>query len=832
MDEAAQSESTSSAIGEPLVDSLLFELIELSPDERPGAMAAMCVQYPWVAEVLRRRVGLLEAQLPLAMASDIEATFGPFQLVRRLGAGMAEVFLAVDSRSASEVVIKILRHPELLEPQTKCSFEREAVAASRLSHPCIGPVLEIGVVDGTPYLVQPYVPGVSLAEWIQRRRARKLPLGPADIELVLGWLEEILRALHVAHQVGLVHRDVKPANILIPFHGRPRLLDFGLSQEIEDSSASGSSIPIAGTLAYMAPELLSPDRRPCLPSSDVFAAGVTLFECLALRLPFSGETRQAMCRAILLQDPPDLRRHLRRLPPGLEKVVAGALAKSVGERYASAAAFADDLARLRRGERVQPPRGRRRTRIRRLLALHGQNVQPIGIVGFLLVAALVAIQISGVGKGGDVDLLVIPERLRDAEARAAALVPGWPEQIPGLSNWLVVDGEPLAALLPRLRERVSRLVLDPGSEPAVAWTLQTALPRLEQFAAGERGAMAVVRSRLSWARQVIARTVDAHAAAWRDTTAAVAADPLYRGLRLVPQLDLIPLGRDPESHLFEFYHPLSAWTGAPLVHRDPDRGHVDLHDGAGMVFVLIPSCSFVMGEQSNDPSAPRYDPEAGEFSEPGTVELDAFFISKYEMTQAQWEQLTGELPSYYRIGSRCGGDPPVGHRHPVDSVSAMQCDEALRCIGLRLPTEAQWEYACGTGSASKWFFGDDPLPIRSYANIGGVRDGNTGTEDKHIGPARVGSYLPNPFGLYDVLGNVSEWCLDVWGPYTNSPPAPGDGLRFGEPGRNRQRSLRGGSHKDATLHRNKTAHRLLDLPDRRDDRFGLRPARPVHEGRG
>jgi len=831
IDIAARHDSTPSSASEALVEELLGELIGLPAVERAAGLRAICAQFPEHAEVLSRRLALLESQLPMAMATEQVIPLGRFELVRRLGSGMTEVYQARDPRSGGHVVVKVLRRPELLDAVTQQSFAREVMAASRLNHPCIGTVLEVGAIEDALYLVQPYQAGITLADWIRQMKARGRGLRPVDVDLVLRWLEDILRALHAAHKAGLVHRDVKPSNILLPFQGRPQLLDFGLCKQIAAGTTPGTPTPIAGTLAYMAPELLVLPARPRGPAADIYALGATMHECLALRPPFEGDNEQALCRAILLQDPPDPRRLVRGLSRGIRRVLACSLAKSPDERYRDAAAFADDLARLLRGDRVAPPRARFVVRLGRWCSRHRWTVLPAMLAAVLSCAALFAEWALARAVDPDAALLAIAERVRVSEAHADALVPGWPEQVPALREWLRSEGEPLQALLPRLRERTAALDLDPGSGPALAATLRSALALLEPFAAGEHGTLAAVRERLDWAQQVEAVTIEAPAAAWRDTIAAIAADPRYGGLRLQPQLDLVPLGRDPRSGLFEFYHPRSSLAGSPAVQREAE--HLTLHEFSGLVFVLIPAGKCEIGEQRLDPLGPRYDPDAAYYAKPHEVELSAFFISKYEMTQGQWWRITGERPSCYRIGQRYGEDPPISWQHPVESINALVCDAVLRRIGLALPTEAQWEYACGTGVRSWWFFGDDPLLLVKYANIDDRRylathPGAKGTLDVDDGfgfMAPVGRFAPNPFGLHDVMGNVSEWCRDECADYLLSVPAPGDGMRT--PHRaDPARSFRGSHHTQSIL---KTSSRPGALPDLRNYTLGLRPVRPVSE---
>ena len=836
MDSTVGLDAAASSSSETLVESLLVELLALPVDEREGALAASCRLHPRLAPTLLRRMALLCDLLPPLDGNQGTQRFHRFALQRRLDGGTAEVYVATDLANGAEVLLKLLRHPALLDPAARRSLEREAFAAARLDHPGIGKVLEIGEFEGVPYLVQAFVEGISLAEWLDRHRRggvlrERGGLALTDIDLVLGWLEGIARALHVAHQHGLVHRDVKPSNILLPFRGRPLLLDFGMCQEIAPSSGSARTpTPVGGTLAYMAPELLAPRERPVGPAADIHALGVTLFEAVTLRLPYSGADEQQLSRAILLQAPPT-RRQCPRHPRGVHRVIACAMAKAAWERYPSAEAFADDLARLRRGEPVAPPCPPWTTRWARWCGARRHLLWASLLLVMPLLVLVFAEHSLAEAKDPDLELMAISSRLAVANAHADELVPGRPDQVPAMRRWLTEEGEPLGATLPALQSRLAELRRSALPDPAVLAVLVAVEVQLVQFVTGARGALPRMRERLAWALGAEELTLRAPAQAWRDTIEAVAADPRYRGLRLRPMLELVPLGPDPQSGLFEFYHPRSAWTGSLPVHRDPKSKKLVLHDTCGLVFVLIPPGTCRIGEQHEDPLRPRYDPTAAVYSEPFEFAFDAFLLSKYEMTQVQWLHLAGENPSTFRIGRSYYGDIEVGYRHPVESVSAADCDELLREFGLVLPTDAQWEYACGARADTLWFFGDEPDGLSVFGNIDdqahahllGLRGGAPG-DDGMTTPAPVGRYLANPFGLHDVYGNVAEWCRDTCADHTASAPMPKDGFRM-PPEPSGIRAFRGGHYGQHVP----TSRRLGAAPDLRSQSLGLRPAMALAE---
>jgi formylglycine-generating enzyme required for sulfatase activity len=241
-----------------------------------------------------------------------------------------------------------------------------------------------------------------------------------------------------------------------------------------------------------------------------------------------------------------------------------------------------------------------------------------------------------------------------------------------------------------------------------------------------------------------------------------------------------------------------------------------------------------MGAQKKDPDEPNHDPQAkGREGPVHEVTLNPFFISKYELTQAQWERFTGNNPSNY------GPTWSLMHHkntawNPVEQVSWTECDEVLRHLGLTLPTEAQWEYAARGGTSTPWWCGEQEKTISSEnaGNLADARSRNAGAptswryedwEDDWIVHAPVGSFSPNPLGLHHVIGNVWEWCRDGYSRYENSVSG-GAGERSA-PGA-RARVYRGGSFASGAASA-RSAERANAPPESRLF-LGLRPARGIH----
>jgi non-specific serine/threonine protein kinase len=347
------------------VERLFHAACERAPEQRAAFVAASCCG----DEGLRREVEeLLQAAartdsfidrsaVEAAGAWGGEATagvlragqrVGPYEVVARLGAGgMGEVYLARDTRLGRKVALKLLAGALAGQGQALRRFAREARAASALSHPNIVVVHDVGEVEGQPYLVTEYVEGETL-----RRRLGRGPLAALEAVRIAA---QVAGALAAAHATGVVHRDVKPENVMVRADGLVKVLDFGIAKLVEgmlDSEAgSGDQVPTdpgvaMGTPYYMSPEQASGpevDGR-----TDVWSLGVVLYEMVAGRRPFEGATPERVLRAILHRQPARLSRVAPGVGPELERVVGRTLAKRVEARYGRMQEMLEDLRRLER----------------------------------------------------------------------------------------------------------------------------------------------------------------------------------------------------------------------------------------------------------------------------------------------------------------------------------------------------------------------------------------------------------------------------------------------------------------------------------------------------
>ncbi len=346
--------------------------------------------------------------------------------------------------------------------------------------------------------------------------------------------------------------------------------------------------------------------------------------------------------------------------------------------------------------------------------------------------------------------------------------------------------------------------------PRQSWTFVTAgddllhdrLARIDREL-DELSGDAEARPRIEVAERVLAAYEHAERSrptgadsAWEEATRCIGDPtrcPQYAGLHLRPLEHLVPLGPDPRSGLWEFAQVL---TGEIPI-RGPD-GVLEIDEGSAVVLVLVPGGSFRRGSQMLDEGLPNYDPYSQRIEQPVLgIQIDGFLLSKFELTMAQWERLTGK-------DLRSSDDRLPGSR--MKPAMPMTWDDGLavlRCVGLDLPSEAQWEYAARAGTTTPWWTGAEMSALPDAANLGEQQPspGNaTSIEDFiFVGPdgwngsAPIGLFHANPFGLHDVLGNAAEFTRDV-GSFAYSERNILIGTGESAPWADLQRRARGGNH--------------------------------------
>lgn len=261
--------------------------------------------------------------------------------------GMAVVYRAQDERLGRPVAIKRMRAQLAADPTFLARFRREAQAVANLSHPNLAAVYDSGEVNGIPYIAMEYVDGDNL----KTRIAAEAPFSP---EKAVNLMIQVCEGVGAAHRAGLVHRDLKPQNILLTRGGQAKVADFGIARSLSASVSSTQTGQVWGTAQYIAPEQAS--GQPVRPATDVYSLGIILYELLTGRLPFEGDNALALAMQHLQAEPRPLRQFNPALPVGLEAIVAKAMAKRPDARYPDADALGSALKAYQRlGEQMTGP---------------------------------------------------------------------------------------------------------------------------------------------------------------------------------------------------------------------------------------------------------------------------------------------------------------------------------------------------------------------------------------------------------------------------------------------------------------------------------------------
>jgi tetratricopeptide (TPR) repeat protein len=362
----------------PSLADLVEDLAARAQAGEPIDLDAYLRDHPRHAERLRGllpAVGVLArlALSPTANAGppppDAEAPAAPpilgdFRLVREVGrGGMGVVYEAEQISLGRRVALKVLPLAATLDPRYLQRFHNEAQAAARLQHPNIVPVHAVGSEQGVHYYAMPFIEGPTLAHVIDDLRRRAGAAGgsdtaPAAADLTAHSIRsreffraaarltiQAAQALHHAHEVGIVHRDVKPANLLLDTAGRLWVADFGLARMQADTALTQTG-DLVGTLRYMSPEQALGRTGVVDHRADVYGLGVTLYELLTLRPARTGKDREELLRQLVSEEPPPPRRFNSAVPVDLETIVLKAVAREPAERYATAQDLADDLERF------------------------------------------------------------------------------------------------------------------------------------------------------------------------------------------------------------------------------------------------------------------------------------------------------------------------------------------------------------------------------------------------------------------------------------------------------------------------------------------------------
>ena len=811
-------------------------------------------RYIYVAEGLRSlRDDKPDDGADQAKRSTIPAgkVIGDFRIIGEIGSGgMGTVYEAVQLSLRRPVALKILPTHLSISNDAVLKFRREAEAGSRQTHPGIVAVYAVGEVEGTHYIAQELVKnGFTLAERLEVQTGEDTQL-PGYFRKVARLIAEVADALQHAHASGVIHRDVKPSNILITPEGRPKLTDFGLAQ-VEDALSLSRTGEFAGTPYYMSPEQAMSRRIGIDERTDIFSLGVTFYEILTGIRPFEGETTHDVLKKILFTEPRDPAKVNPRVPRDLSVICLKALEKQPDRRYSTMSRFADDLGRFLTGDVILAKPPGPWTRVMKRIRKNPALSTAIGVAAAALLAFLLYVFWSYpqiLSDRNRILRLSDMKRLTELKAEADGLWPAYSERVRQEMGIWLRKARDLAGRLDI--HRATLLEIEAGAQPGTIpplfadteeqWQhdmLAGLIKDLEAFTGSGIGTIEHMERRIEFARTIRWESIEKpeQKEKWLRAAASIAdraACPRYNGLGIEPQPGLVPLGRDRFSGLWEFAH---LQTGT-VPERGSD-GRLILTAETGLVFVLIPGGSFRMGavpptgEMPVD--SPNRDPEAREDEGPvHPVTVAPFFLSKYEMTQGQWLRFTGSNPSIGKAGGTYGSRR-LTLLHPIENVSCEMCEAVLFRLDLELPSEAQWEYAARGGTATVWWTGSRKNSLQGAVNLADMNYKKVGDheelkheewlDDGYAPHAPVDALDPNPFGLHNVMGNVWEWCRDRW--HDNYFGAPSDGSSRDE-GDSSNRVTRGGAM-NSVAKRCRMAYRRATPSNFKGYALGCRPVRTL-----
>ncbi len=747
-------------------------------------------------EVLAEVVGTERRDLDLdPVTADPGQMIGDFLIIRKIGqGGMGTVYEAKQVELGRRVALKVLPGAMAADDESVERFKREAKMIAQHRIPGVVQIYGTGQHGHMHFLAMEMIYGAPLREILDEASEAEDAWTGQDVMFAIstfmhrhlispksppadGYLEEanaeqtfrdtwsgtvaamasqVATSLHAIHAVSVVHRDVKPDNIMIREDGKTMLTDFGLAL-LEGSTRLTMTGAFAGSPSYSAPEQVGSRRLKVDHRADVFSLGITLYEMLTFKNPFEADSVAATVQRIISLHPDSPHEINPAIPSDLGSIVMKALEKHPGRRYRTAKAMAEDLDRFLSDQPVLARPAPRIDKIRRW-----SSADPRAAI---LIAALILVMLASIGT----------------------------------SIWLAMNSYDRQVALTELQSTHEATTHG-------AAKLREELHDLRQNGTVESRAIASERNVLEASlRKFEARHI---ASSWRLARIGIASSRRYGGLDIKALPDFTPLGEDPETGLWEFVHHVSGEE--PSVGADKSFA---IDASTGLIFVLLPGGEFSLGARGEDKGVQQDErPQV-------RIALSPFLICKHEITQQQWFRITGKNPSEHDLLYIDGKDK-AAIRHPVENLTWTEASRVMHQLGLDLPTEAQWEYACRASTTTAWNTGSGEASVRENANL----MSNGTAADGYQLHATVGSFRPNAFGLYDMHGNVSEYCADVYGPYLLEAFTPGDGLRVSES--DQPRVHRGGSYSSSPSHA-RSGSRGRCSKEMRSPSIGVRPVRAV-----
>ncbi len=692
---------------------------------------------------------------------------GEYFVFEKIGSGsMAEVYKALQPSMDRLVAIKLISPSLNSDSHFVARFRREAKIVATLEHPHILPVIDFGEQDDILYLVMRYVNGGTLHDLIQK--------GPLPPQVVLRYITEIGEALDYAHGLRVVHRDIKPKNVLLDAQGNPFIADFGLAKLVGGGAITGSGMGMIGTPHYMSPEQARAqhvDGR-----SDLYSLGVVLFQMLTGKVPFDADSTVGIVMKHIGEAVPDVTKFNPDLTASLNSVLSKAMAKHPADRYQTAHELTEALARAMGTSVISGPI------LSRSLSRSGDRTLGAGNPLDDLRADLYRASIT-------FRRWVRPRRrLRLAREKLASSWEGLAKTTYEFRRSLAwLGGGVLLVALFVLGGTLANAAR-PAPSPTLALpthTLPTAVSPTAVVLATGPPSTATSAPTLGPPTPVVTETI-------------IIADPDAMALVYIPAGEFLLGSSEDDPHAREDEKPQQvAYLDAYWI----DRTEVtvaqfqDFVNATGYVTDAERGCC------------------DGDFAEPGGI---VFSPNAAFVRNATWRQPEG------------GGGNPALPRRPVVQVSWNDSKAYCEWAGRRLPTEAEWDKAARGSDGRLYPWGDEFLDERVNFCDGRCAASwrDTAYDDKFARTSNVGSYPDgaSPYGIFDMSGNALEWVNDYYDfrgyyryVYAN-PVAPTPTNVEGA-----ARALRGGSWIDS-LDRVRASARWQMAPDGRNNLTGFRCA--------
>lgn len=704
-----------------------------------------------------------------------------YELLGLLGSGgMGVVYRARHKRLNRIVALKVVRAQPFDAPDQRRRFHREAELAARLQHPNIVQVFDTGEQLGEPFIAFELVEGGTLAQKLGGR-----PLRPSNAAQLA---ETLARAAHYAHQHGVVHRDLKPANILmapslhlprteldptaIDLEGfEPKIADFGLAKPMQCAPDITQTWSLMGTPGYMAPEQIDGGQELIGPVTDVYALGVILYETLTGRVPFVATTTLETLEQLRRQEPIPPRYLQPKLPYDLQTICLKCLEKSPARRYADAHELAEDLRRFQVGE---PIHARPVSLVEQAWRRFQRN-PTVSLLSALLVIAITVSFVTVTYLWRQTEGLLVETQSQKAHVEKAQQASEHSFQKAHAAIQQAIQALQSKPLDPTLQRQLidpfvayfEELVADRNHNPLVRADLTEMWSML--------GAVRERSDAPSDALRCFVKVLALQFEQWRsDPQNLAASDNIANVCDDIARV-LATLGYEHESQSYlrrarqireaRQTSKLAEWLRIalePVAPTTPERLQASrdmVVNSIGQRMRQVPAGEFRMGSPETEPfrSNDEGPQRAVNITRP-------FFMGIYEVTQQEFAAVMQDTPAYFNSERGGGGD------HPVEYVSWRQANEFCKRLSelpaeqaahrvYRLPTETEWEYACRAGS-DRPFANGDSLKANA-ANFDSLNtDDSKLTDAFRIRTTPVGTFAPNAWGLYDMHGNVGEWCQD------------------------------------------------------------------------